>query len=126
MEESGITEAKAIQEDIISLDILPVIGHMKNGKYVAAHLHFNVTYIFEVEDEATFQAKLDENSEVGWIGMDEVAVKCTEAHMIPIYEKIIEKVKKSVVKMLLNNTAFQNFMPADEVFSYVDFLDSTG
>lgn len=98
MEEAGLTEAKAIQDDIISLDILPVIGHMKNGKYVAAHLHFNVTYIFEVEDEATFKAKLDENSEVGWIAIDEVAEKCTEAHMIPIYEKIIEKVKKSAVK----------------------------
>ncbi|MCM3720813.1 NUDIX hydrolase [Solibacillus isronensis] len=94
MEEAGLPEANAIQEDIISLDILPVIGHMKNGKYVAAHLHFNVTYIFEVGDEATFQAKLDENSEVGWIELDEVAEKCTEAHMIPIYEKIIEKVKK--------------------------------
>lgn len=94
MEEAGLPEANAIQEDIISLDILPVIGHMKNGKYVAAHLHFNVTYIFEVGDEATFQAKLDENSEVGWIELGEVAEKCTEAHMIPIYEKIIEKVKK--------------------------------
>lgn len=94
MEESGLTEAKAIQEDIISLDILPVIGHMKNGNYVAAHLHFNVTYIFEVEDDATFKAKLDENSEVGWIAINEVAEKCSEKHMIPVYEKIIEKVKK--------------------------------
>ena len=94
MEEAGLTEVNPIQEEIISLDILQVIGHMKNGKYVAAHLHFNATYVFEVSDEATLQSKPDENSAVGWIAIDEVAQKCSEQHMIPIYEKIIEKVKK--------------------------------
>ena len=94
MKEAGLTEVNPIQEEMISLDILPVIGHMKNGKYVAAHLHFNATYVFEVSDEATLQSKPDENSAVGWIAIDEVAQKCSEQHMIPIYEKIIEKVKK--------------------------------
>ncbi|MGN7479281.1 NUDIX hydrolase [Solibacillus silvestris] len=94
LEEAGLTEVKAIHEDIASVDILPVIGHMKNGKYVAAHLHFNVTYLFEVANDASLKAKLDENSAVGWIPISEIARKCTEQHMIPIYEKIIEKVKK--------------------------------
>ncbi|MBD8034498.1 MULTISPECIES: NUDIX hydrolase [Solibacillus] len=94
MEEAGLTEVKPIQKEMISLDILPVIGHMKNGKYVAAHLHFNATYVFEVADDASLKSKPDENSAVGWIAIDEVAQKCSEQHMIPIYEKIIEKVKK--------------------------------
>lgn len=93
-EEAGLTDVKAIQEELISLDILPVIGHMKNGKYVSAHLHFNVTYLFEVADDAPLNAKLDENSAVGWIAIEELAQKCSEPHMIPVYEKIIEKVKK--------------------------------
>jgi 8-oxo-dGTP pyrophosphatase MutT (NUDIX family) len=92
MEESGVTEVKAIQQEMISLDILPVIGHMKNGKYVAPHLHFNATYLFEVQDDTEFTAKLDENSAVGWIAVDEIRQKCTEEHMIPVYEKILEKV----------------------------------
>ena len=94
MEESGVSDVKAIQQEMISLDILPVIGHMKNGKYVAPHLHFNATYLFEVQDDAEFKAKLDENSAVGWIAIDEIHEKCTEQHMIPVYEKIIEKVKQ--------------------------------
>ena len=61
---------------------------------MAAQLHFNATYVFEVSDEATLQSKPDENSAVGWIAIDEVAQKCSEQHMIPIYQKIIEKVKK--------------------------------
>ncbi|AWE08039.1 NUDIX hydrolase [Lysinibacillus sp. 2017] len=94
MEETGVSEAKAIQQELISLDILPVIGHVKNGKYVAPHLHFNTTYLFEASDDAQFKAKLDENSAVGWIAIDEIHEKCTEPHMIPLYEKILEKVKQ--------------------------------
>ena len=94
MEEAGLTEVNPIQEEIISLDILPVIGHMKNGKYVAAHLHFNATYVFEVSDEAKHISKPDENSAVGWIAIEEIDQKCSEEHMIPIYKKIIDKVKK--------------------------------
>ena len=30
MEETGVSEAKAIKQELISLDILPVIGHDKN------------------------------------------------------------------------------------------------
>lgn len=94
MEESGVTDMKAIQQELISLDILPVIGHMKKGKYVAPHLHFNATYLFEVQDDAQLQVKLDENSAVGWIAVNEIRQKCTEQHMIPVYEKILEKVKQ--------------------------------
>ena len=97
-EETGLTDVKAIQEELISIDILPVVGHMKNGKYVSAHLHFNVTYLFEVADDAPLNAKLDENSAVGWIAIEELAQKCSEPHMMPVYEKIIEKVKKSELK----------------------------
>ena len=94
MEEAGLTEVLAIQDEIISLDILPVIGHTKNGKYVAPHLHFNATYLFEVQDDAMLQVKPDENSAVGWIAISEIAAKCSEPHMIPIYEKIIAKVQQ--------------------------------
>ena len=94
MEEAGLTEVTTIQEEMISLDILPVIGHIKNDKYVAPHLHFNATYLFEVADDTQFKAKLDENSAVGWIAVEEIPQKCSEQHMIPVYEKIIGKVKQ--------------------------------
>lgn len=97
LEEAGLSEAKIIQEEMISLDILPVIGHTKNEKYVAPHLHFNATYVFEVQDDVQFKAKLDENSAVGWIKLDEIQQKCTEQHMIPVYEKIIAKIKEQAL-----------------------------
>lgn len=94
MEEAGLNEVKAVQKQMISLDILPVVGHVKNGKYVAPHLHFNATYVFEVQEDAAITAKLDENSAVGWINIDEIAQKCSEPHMIPVYEKILTKIKE--------------------------------
>lgn len=93
MEEAGLSEVKAVQKQMISLDILPVIGHVKNGKYVAPHLHFNATYVFEVQEDVAITAKLDENSAVGWININEIAQKCSEPHMIPVYEKILAKIK---------------------------------
>ncbi|MCH7321700.1 NUDIX hydrolase [Solibacillus sp. MA9] len=96
-EEAGLSEVMAIQEAMISLDILPVIGHMKKGKYVAPHLHLNATYVFEVQDDVQFKAKLDENSAVGWIQTDEIQQKCTEQHMIPVYEKILAKIKEQQI-----------------------------
>ncbi|ATP41125.1 NUDIX hydrolase [Solibacillus sp. R5-41] len=94
MEETGVSKVHVITENMIALDILTVIGHMKNGSYVSPHLHFNATYVFEVSDEESLHAKLDENSAVGWIRIDDLAEKCAEQHMVPVYEKIIEKVKK--------------------------------
>lgn len=93
MEETGISKVHVLFEEIIALDILTVIGHQKKGKYVAPHLHFNVTYAFEGADDENFHAKQDENSAVGWIRIDEMAEKCSEQHMIPVYEKIVQKVK---------------------------------
>ena len=43
MEETGVTEIRAISEDIFSLEILTVDGHEKRGVYVPSHLHLNVS-----------------------------------------------------------------------------------
>ena len=42
-EESGVKNVRPAREDIFSLEVLTVDGHMKRGKYVSSHLHLNVT-----------------------------------------------------------------------------------
>ena len=37
-EESGLAEVTPVSEDIYSIEILTVNGHMKKGKYVSSHL----------------------------------------------------------------------------------------
>ena len=62
MEETGVTEIRAISEDIFSLEILTVDGHEKRGVYVPSHLHLNVSYLLEADEEEVLRIKPDENS----------------------------------------------------------------
>ena len=39
-EETGV-DCKPISNDIITIEILPVWGHMKRGKFVSSHQHIN-------------------------------------------------------------------------------------
>ena len=48
-EETGLTSARALSEDPVSLEIIGVQSHWRKGEYVAPHIHLNVTYLFEAE-----------------------------------------------------------------------------
>lgn len=92
LEETG-TQAKPVVEEIFAVDVLTVVGHVKNGHYVSPHLHLNVTYLLEADDLAVLTVAEDENSAVDWLPIDQLATHCTEQHMLPVYEKIINKMR---------------------------------
>lgn len=93
-EESGLTDVRFVSEDIFSLEILTVAGHEKKGEYVSSHLHLNVTYLLEADMETPIRIKEDENSQIGWISVDEISKKSTEKWFVDrIYSKLCEKVK---------------------------------
>ena len=64
------------------------------GKYGPAHLHLNVTYLFEADENENVHILEDENSNIGWLEFDELIEKSDEPYMIPVYQKIIEKIKQ--------------------------------
>ena len=43
-----------------------------------SHLHLNVTYLLEADPELPLRIKEDENSEIGWIGVEEIERRSTE------------------------------------------------
>lgn len=93
-EETGITNLKVLgmepgESPMAAVDVLPVWGHVKRGKYVSSHLHLNFSYLFEADEEEAIHIKEDENSQVGWIPVAEIREKVTEPDMIPVYEKLI-------------------------------------
>lgn len=92
-EETGLKIKGYENSKIESIDILPVLGHFKKGKWVSAHLHISVAYIFFAEEE-NVRNKPDENSAVEWKDIDEVVNLTSENYMIPVYEKLINKVKE--------------------------------
>lgn len=91
-EETGVSSIRAVSDDIFSLEILTVNGHEKNGIYVPSHLHMNVTYLLETDEDELLRIKPDENSGVQWFLLDEALDACTEEWMIErIYRKLNQK-----------------------------------
>ena len=94
-EETGIKNVAPISNDIYSLEIINVNGHEKRGKYVGSHVHLNVTYLLETDENEEIHIKEDENSGVKWVPIDEVLNVTSEIWVRDrVYTKIIEKMKK--------------------------------
>lgn len=93
-EETGIKHIKPVTNDILSLDVLTVNGHIKKGKYVSSHLHLSVTYLLEADEHDDLYIKPDENSGVMWIPINEIREYSTEPHMIVLYDKLNKKISQ--------------------------------
>lgn len=93
-EESGIKNIKVLSSDFSDIACLFVKAHKKRGKEISAHLHFNVTYIFEADETEDLQVAEEENTAVQWINITELDKFVTEEHMKPVYTRLIEKMKK--------------------------------
>ena len=91
-EESGLSKVKPLMQDIFSLEVLTVDGHMKKGKYVSSHLHLNVTYLLEADDREMVHAKEDENTGVRWFSPEDAVAASSEPWFREhIYSKLNEK-----------------------------------
>lgn len=96
-EETGIKTVIPLSDNIFSLEVLTVDGHIKNGKYVSSHLHLNVTYLLEADEGEPLYIKPDENKGVKWFTLDEAMEAVNEKWMKEwIYIKLISRVKKLI------------------------------
>ena len=93
-EEAGISNVCPVSDQIFSIESLTVDGHVKKGKYVSGHLHFNVTYLLEADSEEAVSIKADENSGVAWFAPEEALEKSTEPWFVKnVYKKLLDKMK---------------------------------
>lgn len=93
-EETGVENIKVLKDDIFSLEIICVNGHVKKGEYVASHVHLNLTYLLEVDEKEILKINQDENSGVMWVKIEDIEKKSTEKWVIEkIYQKLNEKLK---------------------------------
>ena len=69
---------RAVSPELFSVEILTVDGHEKRGHYVPSHLHLNVTYLLEADPALPIRCKPDENSRVGWFGLNEAVEASSE------------------------------------------------
>lgn len=93
-EEAGLKFLRPVTEEIFSLESLIVEGHQKRGAWVPSHLHLNLTYLFEADEEEKLHRNEEENSGVRWFSLEEALTASEEPWMVEhIYQKLIQKMK---------------------------------
>ena len=91
-EETGVTSGRLVDERILSLETLTVNGHVKRGAYVPCHLHLNITFLAEANEDEALRANESENQAVRWLTFDEALSMPTEPWMVEhVYHKLIQR-----------------------------------
>lgn len=106
-EESGLTNIVPVTNDIFSVEVLTVNGHEKKGEYVHSHLHLNVTYLFEADEEDEIFIKPDENSNIGWFSLEDAIEASSEEWFVKrVYPKLNEKLNALFVAEPISDETF--------------------
>lgn len=94
-EETGVKTVRPVTDEIFSLEVLTVDGHEKHGKYVASHLHMNVTYLLEADEAEELKICEEENKGVGWFTLSDALKASTEPWFVErIYTKLNRKLEE--------------------------------
>ena len=93
-EESGLDNFKLLS-DVADISVMGITNHFKKDKWIPDHLHYNLTYIFEADENQEIRTAKGENSAVAWLDLDTLFDKVTETNYVPtIYKRLIEKLKQ--------------------------------
>ncbi len=95
-EETGVSHIRPLGAGIASLDILPVWGHVKRGKFVPAHQHLNVTYLLVADEADELTVRPGENSRVGWLPAERLLEYTNEWQMDGVYTKLLARARERI------------------------------
>ena len=92
-EETGV-KAKPLSKEIFSLWTGPVKAHIKRGKFVSAHTHLDIDFLFEADEKQPLKIKPDENQNVIWADINEIgkSIKLVD-FFVPVFENFKNKLK---------------------------------
>lgn len=93
-EETGL-KAIALNTAPFAINSAPTLTHIKRGKVVPAHIHFDVVYLLQCDDSVTTQIKEDENQDVRWVELEELENIKLVNFMHPIFKKLVHKLKNT-------------------------------
>ena len=91
-EETGL-DVKALDENIFGIHSAGVKGHIKHGKFVSAHIHFDTMYLMEGDDTLPLVYREDESRGVKWIPIEDLTSEIMCDFTIPISKKMISKLR---------------------------------
>ena len=96
-EETGL-KAKVLMKEPILISSNPVSSHIKRGKRVSSHIHFDVLYLMEADEDAPLEYREDESKGVKWIPFDEIENEKMVGFIGPMAIKLAKKVNNMKFK----------------------------
>ena len=93
-EETGL-KVNVLDANMFAIQSLPVKGHVKRGKYVSAHTHFDVVYLLEADDTIPLVFREDESKGVKWIPFEEADDETMCDFIRPIHKKLVKKLNNN-------------------------------
>lgn len=94
-EETGISNIHPLTNQIASIDILPVFGHVRKSLYVNAHLHLSIAYILITDENNEVRVCAEENSGVEWFSIDKFTNDYFDKSDVYLYNKLISFAHKN-------------------------------
>ena len=89
-EETGL-KTKILSDKPYLISSNPVKSHIKNGKFVSSHLHFDVLYLVEAEENRPLKYRKNESYGVKWIPFDKIDNEQMVEFIGPIVKKLVNK-----------------------------------
>ena len=93
-EETGL-KVKALDSNMYAIQSLPIKGHVKRGKYVSAHTHFDVVYLLEADEDIPLVYREDESQGVKWIPLEEADDDTMCDFIRPVHKKLVKKLRSN-------------------------------
>ncbi len=90
-EETGVV-CRPLSDEIVSLDAIHVLPHVRRGEFVVTHIHFNVTYFLVADEKDELVVNEDETNGVMWIDIKDIFKYSSEDIMRSVYEKLLNKI----------------------------------
>lgn len=96
-EETGL-KVKVLNDKPFLISSNPVESHIKHGKLVSSHIHFDVIYLIEADENKPLEYREDESKGVKWIPFDEI----DNEKMVDIIRPIAKKLSKKLIEKGVN------------------------
>jgi 8-oxo-dGTP pyrophosphatase MutT (NUDIX family) len=93
-EEAGISCKLINGNKIAKLTCIPVKGHLKNGRWVPSHTHYDLAFVGEADENVKITSKPDENSGVKWIPISSLSSEVEDKWKYDnLFDRMIERYK---------------------------------
>ena len=124
-EETGIKVKPYKENSIFSINTCPIKTHFKKGKWISAHTHFDILYLFIAKNEDMEKIRIleSENSAVKWINLEDTYGDGVVEWIKPITKKIVEKIRRINMREIKKGKVYRHFK--GNLYQVIDIVNDS-